>query len=579
MRALAFFAAFLCPFCALAQPLADKVPADAILYAAWQGAEHLGPGYEQSNLKGLIEQSDLARFMSQLGPTLARMARGDGPEAVARLQMLGQIGEALWRHPCAFYLVGVEMRPMPVPQLALISRPGRDADRLLGQFQALVKQIREQDPDAPIEAFRIDDVVGLQVGFVRSAEALAAPGRSIAQAEPFRKAMAGMHRQPLQVAYVDLRRMLAQFEQVIQLMGDPDTRRTWPGVRDALGLPGLTQAILTSGFDERDWSTRLFVGAPAPRHGLLGLIEARPVNNQLLQRIPASSAWMVATHFDMDRLITRLRDSAAKIDPGAPAALDQGMAQIRLMTGVDVQKDLLGALGEHWAFYNDPQSTGRGVLGTVIVNRPRKPAELEKALNHIAEAADNMIRQQAPDPEMRVRIARAQAVGVNLIYVPLPFIAPALGIRDGTLYVGLYPQMVVTAANAPQGRSILDNPDYIALQKRLAPHPANHILFMDLPRLADESYPTLLMLSQLFTGMSDMAGADVPPLVMPMLPQIRRYLAPAGSAVWVDDAGLHARSISPFPGAELLGGQAPGIFAAAPILAGMQRIQRQQAGE
>src|SRR6185369_13878295 len=32
------------------------------------------------------------------------------------------------------------------------------------------------------------------------------------------------------------------------------------------------------------------------------------------------------------------------------------------------------------------------------------------------------------------------------------------------------------------------------------------------------------------------------------------FMAPAGSAAWVDDLGYHGRTASPFPGAELLNG-------------------------
>src|SRR5690606_38590471 len=36
---------------ARAQPLMEYVPADAIFYAGWRGAEELGPAYETSHLK------------------------------------------------------------------------------------------------------------------------------------------------------------------------------------------------------------------------------------------------------------------------------------------------------------------------------------------------------------------------------------------------------------------------------------------------------------------------------------------------------------------------------------------------
>ena len=576
-RLICCLALLLCPLLAFAQPLADRVPADATLYVGWQGIDNMGAGYPQSNLKGLLESSDFRQFISQAGPGLTRMAQQD-PEAARAIQMVSGVFEAMWRHPTAFYFTRVDFdAPMPTPQLALICRAGTDADNLLRQFQALVAEMKKGEPPFPVEAFRVDDVVGIQIGHQQAAAALAAPGKSITTSDRFRQAMARGHKDPLTIAYLDARSLTAQIDRGVQMMGGPEAKHMWSVVRDVLGLPGLNLAIATSGFEQKDWTTQLFVSAPAPRQGLLGLIEPVPVKDELLRAVPVTATWVGVTHFDVDRLLTQLRTIAPKIDPDTPAIMDQTLAQAREMTGVDLQRDLFAALGEHWAYYSDPQSTGRSLLSMVVVNRARKPAELEKSLTRLATLANDMIRQQMRGEDARIRIAQAKVGGMNLTYVPLPFIAPAWGMKDGVLYVGLYPQMVAAAANAPAGRSILENPDFIAMRKRLSPAASNHILFMNLPQTAADAYPTLLMVSQIFTGLADMAGVDVPPMVMPPLPQVRQFLAPAGNALWVDDQGLHGKAISPFPGAELLASQGSGAFMVAPMVAGVMLPAVQQA--
>lgn len=572
MRLIALLASLLCPLALFAQPLADRVPADATLYIAWQGMDNMGPGYQQSNLKGLLDSSDFQRFVSQMGPGLSKLAQKEGPEAVRAMQMIGGIVEPLWRNPTAIYFVRVNFDgPMPTPQLAIISRPGKDADNLHKQLQALVAEAKKQDaPPFPFEAFRADDIVGIQIGFANAAAALAAPGKSIATADKFKQAIAAVHKEPLSVAYLDAESLFAQIDKGIGLMGDPQAKQMWPVVRDALGLTGLKHAIATSAFDQKDWSTQFFIAAPAPRQGLLALIEPQPVSDELLKSVPATATWFGASHFDVDRLLTQLRAVAAKIDPNAPAAMDQGLAQARQITGVDLQKDLFAALGQHWAFYSDPQTTGNSLLSMVIVNKARKPAELQKSLDTLAATANRMIAQEMRGEDARFRIAQAKVGDISLSYMPLPFIAPAWGMKDGSLYVGLYPQMVAAAASAPAGKSILDNPDFIALRKRLSPGTApNHIVFMNLPQTAGDAYPTLLAISQLFAGVADMAGMDVPPLLVPPLPRVRQFLSPAGSAIWVDDQGLHGRGVSPFPGAEMLASQGAGVFAVAPIMVGI----------
>ena len=63
--------------CAIAQPLADRVPADAIVYVGWRGAENV-PGYNESHLKAIVDQSNFAAVFNELVPQLiARAAQRD----------------------------------------------------------------------------------------------------------------------------------------------------------------------------------------------------------------------------------------------------------------------------------------------------------------------------------------------------------------------------------------------------------------------------------------------------------------------------------------------------------------------
>ncbi|MCI0651092.1 MAG: hypothetical protein L0Z55_04335, partial [Planctomycetes bacterium] len=142
----------------------------------------------------------------------------------------------------------------------------------------------------------------------------------------------------------------------------------------------------------------------------------------------------------------------------------------------------------------------------------------------------------------------------NLHYFSLPYVAPAWCIRDGCLYAGLYPQIVVAAAEqaARKGKSILENPDFLALRQRLGGKQFESFVFHDLPRTVPGSYGMLLCVSQLAFGIMDMFGCKTPPLVLPILPELKTHLAPAGQASWSDDAGTYSHSVSPFPGSTLL---------------------------
>lgn len=61
-------AVLIAPLMAAAQPLAEHVPADAMIYIGWRGAADLGPGYPQSNLKAVMDDSSFPDFIDRFLP-------------------------------------------------------------------------------------------------------------------------------------------------------------------------------------------------------------------------------------------------------------------------------------------------------------------------------------------------------------------------------------------------------------------------------------------------------------------------------------------------------------------------------
>src|SRR5690606_16258951 len=126
---------------------------------------------------------------------------------------------------------------------------------------------------------------------------------------------------------------------------------------------------------------------------------------------------------------------------------------------------------------------------------------------------------------------------------------------------------VAAALDATEaGDSILDNPAFQQVRRDLGDRAMTSIGFVDLEKTAPKTYPTLLMWAQLYGGMGDMLLADVPPMLIPSIKHLRPHLVPAGRAAWVDERGWHAMTVTPFPMAELLGGEISQIVQQAPVL-------------
>src|SRR4051812_18233810 len=87
------------PALAFAQPLVDRVPADAVVYIGWRGSDSVGEaGYESSHLKAVIDASQLKQLFTDFVPKLTARIGRDNPEGAQAKQLLTTIGGALWRH-------------------------------------------------------------------------------------------------------------------------------------------------------------------------------------------------------------------------------------------------------------------------------------------------------------------------------------------------------------------------------------------------------------------------------------------------------------------------------------------------
>src|SRR4051794_33386033 len=86
---------------ATAQPLADRVPDDAVIYVGWAGADSMGPGYDGSHLKAMLEASELPRVVNEVVPKLfARLADRE-PQAAEVAEFVNNVLRPAWRHPTA----------------------------------------------------------------------------------------------------------------------------------------------------------------------------------------------------------------------------------------------------------------------------------------------------------------------------------------------------------------------------------------------------------------------------------------------------------------------------------------------
>ncbi|MGB7158599.1 MAG: DUF3352 domain-containing protein [Tepidisphaeraceae bacterium] len=557
--ALALFIVCFLATSASAQPLADRIPADAIVYVGWKGTSSLGPEYDGSHTKGVVDASALPQLFNQFLPDLIRNVRTKDRDAAEALDAISAIGGPLWRHPSALYFGGIDMSDAqkPKPRFALLCDAGEESPQLLARLKGLI----DQATDVP---FALSATTQGNLVVFSTFDLPAKPDSTLAANKEFTDALAQVQKDAMATTYIDGEGLLQLVDMLVNAGGDAEAIRNWPKARAVSGLEGLKRIAWTCGFDGADWGSRGFIEAPAPRKGILSLLDSKPLSDDFLKTIPKSATLVAAGGFDLSRLLAEVRAAVKGIDAKAAQDLEKGLSAGSMMLGANVEKDLIDPLGSQWAMYCAPTVGGNGLLGLTLVNRLDDPAKAERTLGQLEVLTNNLIAMQMRKQKDAPRIAfrQTKTAEMTVHFLAVPFVAPAWGVRGENVYAGLFPQVVTTAAaQGENGKdSILDNEAFTKARARVGGEQASGVQFLDLEKVGADGYAGVLAMMQLGVGMADMLGVPAPPMVLPPLDKLQPHFAPVAVVARSDERGFYYRKVSPFPGAENFGAQNQALF-------------------
>jgi hypothetical protein len=398
------------PLPASAQPLADRIPSDAVIYVGWAGADSMGPGYDGSHLKALLDAAELPKFINEAVPKALQRFANKERDAAQAAKVVDEMLRPMWRHATALYVGPVDMANprQPMPRLAVLCDAGDDAPRMRDGMQDLLRQAGRNAP-VKMVVRSAGSVVALVVGDVPEIEAVLNgedKSRSLAASKSF-AATAAMDKSPSVVAYVNVESALKLVDEAVEIGHDNNAKERWPAVRDALGLRGLKRVSLVQGFDGKDWGTHAFIEAPAPRQGLLAGLDAKPISDEALRVIPSSATLAGVTRLDLAGLFDGIRKAIPQLDPKAGRDVEKAIGQVNALLGMDLRQDVLGALGDEWAYFVAPEVTGRGPLGLVVVNRLKDPAKAQDATDNIKGLVNSAVKAVNKEPNVNVAFKQA----------------------------------------------------------------------------------------------------------------------------------------------------------------------------
>jgi len=539
---------------ARAQVLADKVPADALIYAGWAGSDALGPAYDGSHLKAFLEALNLPAFIGQrVSQTLASQT---DTQKVEQSKFGLDLLSAVAKSPTAFYVgpFDYSINPaQPVPRIAVFSKVGKaQAGPLATRLNAVITLNRKPtQPDSA--AVAAGDFLLFFSGDANLQDRLtgaAATALTLADSEKFKQAFAALGPNAPRAAatlYIDGQATSEMLAAGVQAGTNLQARTLFPALADGLGLNSLQQFAWAGNFDGADWESTTFLGMRDRRPGLLALFDNPPLSQESLKLIPKSATSAGAFRFDGMRMLDDITSTAAKLNDQAPKQIETALTNIYIWSGIDLKRELLPAFGDEFVYYGSPEGAGNSLRGFVLANRLRDAKKAESAVAALENFTNLLITQRDPNSKVQFQAKTLPAPWdkVTAHVMTLEKVTPAWAINDGVFFFalslpGLQSALEMTAAGKP---SILDNPQFVALRQKLGHESFSAFTYADLASSAPETYE----LVNLLLTSAQARNPNPQAYILPPLNKITPALGPSLWVSWTDAQGYHARETSPFP--------------------------------
>ncbi|HEY7427484.1 MAG TPA: hypothetical protein VH682_24835 [Gemmataceae bacterium] len=221
---------------------------------------------------------------------------------------------------------------------------------------------------------------------------------------------------------------------------------------DDLGLMGLRSLVMQSGFEGRAERGLIEFDMPGPRKGLLTLLTGKPFKLGDVPPMPSDAVSWTMTNFDAAAFFDTSYQAAEQIvgliSPDDVPKVKEFIKQANDLLGVDIRKDLLGSLGDKFAYYTSP-ADGPFTLGQTVLFKVKDAEKLQTALEQIIKGLSN-----AAGKETRIKKRDYHGVSLHEVHVQQQgfFFVPTYAIHKDWLVIGWYPQAVQAFVQRSKGQ-------------------------------------------------------------------------------------------------------------------------------
>ncbi len=251
------------------------------------------------------------------------------------------------------------------------------------------------------------------------------------------------------------------------------------------------------------------------RHAAEALgLPIEPLRRDELRAIPGDAVMASAARFDFNQFNEAL-DMMGEF--GLP--IEDGLAQFREQTGIDVRTDVFGAMGDAVAAYTSDSTGGGSLLSGVVLLGVGDRDRLAGTLAKLAGLA-NQAAQMNEHAARYVSVASWNHGGQDLMSlrfngIPIP-LELSLALTDDWLILGATPQSVIAAANQADGHGDGGLATNEAFTEQLdGGRRYVSLNYLDAQRLGRSGYPFACLLGSAVANGVRSPGLRDPGLVVP----------------------------------------------------------------
>jgi hypothetical protein len=334
----------------------------------------------------------------------------------------------------------------------------------------------------------------------------------------------------------------ASFAQTVAGAGDAPELRTGIQQLTRAGIMGANalKGDFAFGFSKAAAVAKLVVRNADKARATLGISDT-PLTAEDFRAIPAdavlASAWRGEWNA-LDGLIDQIKASE-------PDAADH-LAQIQEQLGVDIQQDIIRALGGTNIIYLSDATGGGSVLSVVAMTSIKDRSRFVGAHDRLLKLLNEQLAD-IPEPELQGRIriapwsdAGAQLYSIQAAGLPLP-IEITYAITDKWLIAGLMPQSVLAAVRQAAGKGdagIASRPEFKSTAG--GDRPLIFFSMSDTVRTMGDGYPWISFLGSAISNSvrSKEIGKRDPGMIVPTFAELKRDAKPHAAWGYWDDKNL-----------------------------------------